>query len=244
MTQFKRYAIYVMPDGPLARFGASWLGWDALASASAAPPDLDIALPRPLGEITATPRKYGFHATIKPPFRLAPDTSLGALMTDMARLCEGLEPVTLDSLTLTRLGGFLALVPQGQTEALAALSAFAAEPVTRLDRHRAALTQDELDKRRAGGHLTAAQDALLLRWGYPYVLEAFRFHITLTGKLPRTEAEALAKALSPHIAPLLPHPYRIDSLCLMGEDMAGMFHLIHRYPLGVPLSRSNTATSA
>lgn len=241
MTQFQRYAIYVMPDGPLARFGASWLGWDALAGQPAAPPDLEMPLPRPLDEITATPRKYGFHATIKPPFRLAPDTSLGALMTDMARLCAGLEPVTLDGLVLTRLGGFLALVPQGPTEALAAL---AAQAVTRLDHHRAAPSQAELDKRRAGGRLTAAQDALLLRWGYPHVLEAFRFHITLTGRMPRAEAEALAKALAPHIAPLLPRPCRIDSLCLMGEDQAGMFHLIHRYPLGAPHSRSSTATSA
>lgn len=239
MTRFQRYAIYVMPDGALARFGAGWLGWDALAGTPAEHPAVD-GLPRPLSEITATPRKYGFHATIKPPFRLAVDTTLAALMQDLATLCDRMEPVTLDGLTLARLGGFLALVPEGPT---AALNTLAAAAVTTLDRHRAPLTEDDLARRRKTG-LTPAQEALLAQWGYPYVLAEFRFHITLTGNLPRPEAEAVAALLTPRLTPLLPRPYAIDSLCLMGEDEAGLFHLIHRYPLGAPASRSSTATSA
>ena len=240
MTRFQRYAIYVMPDGPLARFGASWLGWDALAGQVVEHPVLD-ALPRPLAEITATPRRYGLHGTIKPPFRLAQGTSMAALMTDLARLCEGLEPVALEGLVLARLGGFLALVPEGPNDALSDL---AAQAVTRLDRHRAPLSIAEQERRRARSRLSPAQEAHLARWGYPYVLDAFRFHITLTGNLPRSEAEAVRAILSAHLEPLLPRPCLIDSLCLMGEDVTGMFHLIHRYPLGAPVSRSGTATSA
>lgn len=238
MTRFQRYAIYVMPDGALARFGASWLGWDALAGRSVPHPDLN--LPRPLAEITATPRKYGLHGTIKPPFRLAADSTMAALMTDLAKLCESVTPVTLDRLTLARLGGFLALVPQGPTDALATL---AEQAVTRLDRHRAPPNEAELERRRKA-RLTPAQEALLTRWGYPYVLEEFRFHITLTGNLPKAEAELVQQALTPQLAPLLPEPFTIGSLCLMGEDDAGMFHLVHRYPLGAAASRSSTATSA
>lgn len=239
MARFQRYAIYVMPEGALARFGAGWLGWDAQEGHAAVHPAVD-GLPRPLSEITATPRKYGLHATIKPPFRLAAGTTPAALMSDLAALCERLAPVTLDGLTLARLGGFLALVPEGET---AALDDLAAQAVTALDRHRAPLTEDDLARRRKA-RLTPAQDALLLRWGYPYVLEEFRFHITLTGNLPRDEAEAVAKAVTPHLAPLLPRPCVIGSLCLMGEDGKGLFHLIHRYPLGAAVSRSSTATSA
>ena len=110
-------------------------------------------------------------------------------------------------------------------------------------RHRAPLTDDELARRRAA-NLTPDQEALLLRWGYPYVLDAFRFHITLSGKLPKAEAEATLATLTPHLAPLLDAPFIIDNLCLLGEAQDGMFHLIHRYPLGAAASRSNTATSA
>jgi putative phosphonate metabolism protein len=240
MTRFQRYAIYVMPEGGLARFGAGWLGWDALAGSAVDHPAVG-GLPRPLSEITATPRKYGLHATIKPPFRLAEGANLAKLMDDLAALCERLEPVTLDGLALARLGGFLALVPEGPTDSL---NAMAAKVVTSLDRHRAPPTEAELARRRAGGRLTPAQEANLAQWGYPYVQEEFRFHITLTGNLPREEAEAVATILTPHLSPLVPRPCMIDSLCLMGEDEAGMFHMIHRYPLGAAASRSNTATSA
>lgn len=240
MTRYQRYAIYVMPEGDLARFGADWLGWDAVAGAPARHPAMD-GLPRPISEITATPRKYGLHATIKPPFRLAADSTLGSLMDDVARLCARLDPVTLEALVPARLGRFLALVPQGPTEALSAL---AAAVVTGLDRHRAPLTQADLDRRRAGSPLSPAQEALLTRWGYPYVLEEFRFHITLTGKLPRREAETVLDLLCPVLQPLLPVPFDINALCLMGEDTEGQFHQIHRYPLGAAASRSSTATSA
>lgn len=239
MTRYERYAIYVMPDGPLADFGAAWLGWDARVGRAVDHPKLET-LPRPLAEITATPRKYGLHATIKPPFRLADATTLAALMADLAALCARLDPVTLDGLTLARLGGFLALVPEGDT---AALNVLASEVVTSLDRHRAPLTEADLARRRKA-NLTPAQEAHLTRWGYPYVLDAFRFHITLTGNLPRDAADITAKALAPHLEGLLPRPWLLDSLCLMGEATDGMFHLIHRYPLGPALSRSSTATSA
>jgi putative phosphonate metabolism protein len=240
MTRFQRYAIYMMPDGALARFGASWLGWDALAGRAADHPTVE-GLPRPLAEITATPRKYGLHATIKPPFRLAEGTSLGKLMDDLAALCDSVDPVTLDGLALARLGGFLALVPEGRTDSL---NTMAAKVVTQLDRHRAPLTEAELARRRAGGRLTPPQEANLAQWGYPHVLEEFRFHITLTGNLPREEAETVARVLAPHLSLRVPRPCVIDSLCLMGEDEAGMFHLIHRYTLGAAASRSSTATSA
>lgn len=239
MTRFQRYAIYVIPDGPLAEFGAAWLGWDAVAGRVVEHPTIGN-LPRPLPDITAAPRKYGLHATIKAPFRLAEGTTLAALMSDLAALCDRQDPVTLEGLIPARLGSFLALVPQGDT---AALHALAAEVVTALDRHRAPLTEDDLARRRKSA-LTQAQEANLTRWGYPYVLDEFRFHITLTGSLPRADAEMVAATLDPCLTPLLPRPFHVQNLGLMGEDTDGLFHLIHRYPLGPAISRSNTATSA
>jgi hypothetical protein len=92
------------------------------------------------------------------------------------------------------------------------------------------LSEAQLARRREGG-LTPAQDALLLRWGYPYVMEEFRFHITLTGKRPKGELPGIKAALEGRLGPLVPRPYVIDALSLMGEDEMGRFHLIHRQTL-------------
>lgn len=226
MEEFKRYAVYhAPPPGPLADFGASWLGWDAAAGAGCAHPDLP-GLPRPVAELTARPRKYGFHGTLKPPFRLAPGRDPAALAAALAGFARREAPVTLAGLRLARLGGFLALVPDGDPAPLAAL---AARVVEHFDPYRAPLGADE--RARRGPGLSTRQARMLERWGYPFVMEEFRFHLTLTGPLDPGVAEATMAALAPRLAPLLPRPFRVDALCLFGEGGDGRFRLVHRYPL-------------
>lgn len=225
MEDFTRFAVYYAPEpGALADFAAGWLGWDPVAGARCPYPEI-AGLPRPVAEITATPRKYGFHGTLKPPFRLT--GSREALESDLAALAARMAPIELDGLALHRLGGFLALTPEGD---LAPLEALAAETVRALDSHRAPAPEAELARRRNAG-LSPRQEGYLLQWGYPYVMEEFRFHLTLSGKLPGDEADAVAAALEPVLAPILPRPFRIGELCLFGEDGEGMFHLVHRYAL-------------
>lgn len=226
MEEFRRFAIYYAPNGGLADFGAAWLGWDATRGRPVAQPS-PPGLPRPLDQITEAPRRYGLHATIKPPFRLAPDATAAGLDRATAALCARLAPVRLPGLTLARLGGFLALVPQGDT---GALSRLAAEAVTGLDKFRAPPTQAEIERRHPD-RLNPRQRAHLAAWGYPYVLDEFRFHITLTGDLPEAEAAAVRHVLAPLIGPHLPAPFDIDALCLFGEASDGRFHLVHSYPL-------------
>lgn len=224
---FTRYAIYFTPPaGPLSDFGAAWLGWDAVHGTAVAHPEISD-LPAPISEITEAPRRYGLHATITPPFRLAEGSSEANLVTAFAGFCATTKAVTLSGLDLAPLGRFLALVPRGDQDAPGKL---AAATVAALDHFRAPLTPTELARRRVPG-LTAAQEALLLRWGYPYVMEAFRFHITLTGKRPRSELNTIRAALAPHLTPRLPRPFPLDALSLMGEDDTGSFHLIFRHGL-------------
>ena len=227
MQQFARYAIYYAPEpGPLASFGAAWLGWDTAAGTEAPHPRIP-GLTRPVAELTATPRKYGLHGTIKPPFRLATGSDAAMLEAEARALCARLAPIRMQGLELAALGGFLALKATGDP---APLEALAAACVEGLDRFRAPAPPEELARRRTSG-LSARQEANLLQWGYPYVMEEFRFHITLTGRLPAPEAEATRAALAPILAPLLPEPFVITSLCLAGEDATGRFHLLDRYPL-------------
>ncbi|CAN0595532.1 unnamed protein product, partial [Laminaria digitata] len=159
--------------------------------------------------------------------RLAEGQSFDALHDEFAAFCAAHGPVTLDGLALTRLGSFLALTPVGDTNDLATL---AAQTVETLDPYRAPLTQPEIDKRRKSG-LSERQDTLLTQWGYPYVMDQFRFHITLSGRLNKTDAEQVRAALLPHIDQRLPRPFTVDALTLCGEDQTGYFHELHRYAL-------------
>ena len=222
--KFDRYAIYFTPQGSLAEAGAAWLGWDLARGRTVAHPDvagLDVAA------LTETPRKYGLHATIKPPFVLAEGASADGLQAAFEVLCTRLAPVTLDGLALTPLGRFLALTPEGDT---AALNAMAAEVVRGLDMFRAPPTEADLARRRQA-NLTPAQEANLIQWGYPYVMDAFRFHITLTSKLPKAALPQVSAALDPYITPHLPQPFVLDSLTLVGQAKDGMFHEVHRAAL-------------
>ncbi|UOA28638.1 DUF1045 domain-containing protein [Pseudosulfitobacter sp. DSM 107133] len=223
---YHRYAIYVTadPDSALARFGAAWLGWDSATGQPVAQPEV-AGLDMPA--ITAAPHPYGFHGTVKPPFRLSDGTTPDALLADLTALCANLPAVTLAGLELARLGGFFALVPQGDSPALADM---AAQVVQGLDSHRAPPTGAEMEKRRAA-RLNPQQEAHLQRWGYPYVMDQFRYHMTLTGRLDADTRETAKTALTTRIAALPLSPFSIDALTLLGQDDAGRFHQIARLPL-------------
>lgn len=222
---YKRYAVYYTPsDEGFAHFGAEWLGWDIAAGAPVDQPDLPD-LPAPLSELTATPRPYGFHGTIKPPFRLAEGTTEAALFEAFDRLCTQMPPATLDGLELATLGRFLALVVRGDDTPLKGMAAMAVET---LDSFRAPPTAAELEKRRAAG-LTERQDTHLQRWGYPYVMDDFRFHMTLSSKLPKDQLDAVHAVLAQRLHGRIPEPFVLDGLSLVGEGDDGHFHLIQRH---------------
>ena len=225
---YTRYAVFWAPPSGsgLARFGAAWLGWDAGAGCEVAQPD--VALPRPLDQVTRTPRRYSFHGTLKPPFRLAEGAGAAALDQATRELAARIPPATAPGLTPSTRLGFLALMPGGPAPALDALAAACTRD---LDRYSAPPGAAELAERR-DRVLTPRQEANLTRWGYPYVLDDFRFHLTLSGRLRPGEAAALIEAATalaaPHLAPVL----ELDGICLYGDPGAGAgFRLLRRYPL-------------
>lgn len=227
MDTFSRFAVYYTPGpGAFADAAACWLGWDSAAGRAVPQPDLP-ALPRSLPEVTATPRKYGFHGTLKPPFRLAPGTDAQGLAAAAAALAARIAPVAVPGLAMRRLGSFLALVPEDGGAALAPL---ASDVVASLDRFRAPLTEAEIARRRPD-RLSPRQRDLLDRFGYPFVMDEFRFHLTLTGPLDGAEGDALAEAATAHFAGNLPRPFRLDALTVLGEGADGRFRVIARHPL-------------
>jgi putative phosphonate metabolism protein len=226
--EIRRYAVYYAPEpgSALARFGAAWLGRDAETGRPAGPLE-PPGLPRPAAELTGPPRRYGFHGTLKAPFRLAEGAAPARLTAALAGLARETPAFTLPRLELRALGDFLALVPSAPCPPLGAL---AAACVTRLDGFRAPMPPVEHARRAAG--LGPVEAAHLARWGYPFVLDAFRFHLTLSGPLPPEERAATATALAPVLAPILAEDQPFRDMCLFGEGPDGRFRILERHPLG------------
>jgi putative phosphonate metabolism protein len=225
-----RYAVYYAPepDSPLWRFGCRWLGYDPECSIDYPPeplPGFDAAW---LAAITAGPRRYGFHATLKPPFALRQGMTPGQLIAAVARFSAARPVVVAPPLGLVVLDRFLALRPAGVCPALDGL---AAACVRELDAFRAPAPEAELARRRRAG-LTLRQERLLVSWGYPYVMEEFRFHLTLTGRLDEASREQLRLTLAPVVAPLCREPLAITGLALYQQpDRSSPFELLERFPL-------------
>jgi putative phosphonate metabolism protein len=227
-----RFALYFTPapESPLARFGAGVIGYDCDVGASVGRRQLDGIDAAKAAAATAEPARYGFHGTLMAPFALAPGRSPNELTNALATFARGRAPVPLGRLKVAGIGAFTALVPAGSQDAVAAL---AGDCVTAFDGFRAPLTARDRERRLAA-RLSPRQAELLERWGYPYVFAEFRFHMTLTGRLPVQERARWQESLATAFAPLAEAPVTIDAVSLVRQDdRATAFRVIARRPLQV-----------
>ena len=214
MANYPRYAIYYAP-GPgsvLDRFGAALLGYDAHRGT-------DLPFPDGIGitdwhELTRDPRKYGFHATLKAPMTLAPGRREDELRAACAAFAAMPRPIPVIEPFVDAIEGFLAIVPAVPTEALQHL---AADCVRAFDFFRAPLTEADL-ARRNPSRLTPRQRDYLDRWGYPYVFDEFRFHMTLTGRLDDGRRAPILEMLRGRFRHAGMKKLSIDRIALFRED--------------------------
>lgn len=218
-----RYAIYFAPEEGTAlhRFGRDWLGRDPRSADYGAPLHPDAA------PHIAAPRRYGFHATLKAPFRLRDGSGRAELAAALRAFAAARAPFVTAPLELGGLDGFLALRPR----AAAALDRLAADCVRDFEAFRAPPDEGE-PRRRGGAGLSPRQAENLRRWGYPYVFEDFRFHMTLTGRLDAWERERMLALLGPPLAPVLDEPLAVASVCLFEERPDAPFVLAERFAFG------------
>ena len=220
-----RVAVYYAPTAgdPLCAASTSWLGRDPFTNAPATQPDVvDIAA------ITDDPRTYGFHATLKPPMRLARGQTWDAFLKAAGELAETLKPFDLPPLAVMDLHGFLAL---RETHPSAELQHLADACVEKLDSFREPPSPEELARRRRAP-LTAEQDAMLVRWGYPYVFGTWFFHMTLTRRLTPEEKALYQPRAEAHFAEAIGYPRRVTDICLFTQPAPGApFTIAERIPL-------------
>jgi putative phosphonate metabolism protein len=211
------------PDDPMFVAGATWLGRDPESDAPAPQPDLpDIV------EVTAEPRLYGFHATLKPPMRLAEGRQWFDVVEAARALADRTAAFDLPRLAVQDVHGFLAL---REIAPCAPLQALADACVEHLDPFRAPPSEAELARRRRA-NLSVEQDAMLTRWGYPYVFGTWFFHMTLTRRLNVEEKARFQSAAEAYFACALSVPRRVADICLFVQAAPDApFVIAERLPL-------------
>ena len=231
MVTSERFALYFAPEAgsALERFGATWLGREPVTGSPLPQPVLPGLDPDELHRLTITPRHYGLHGTLVPPLGLRADCTRTDFKALVDHFAAGREPFAMEPLVVREIGSFIALVPEGQR----ALSALAGAALRVLHPCRRPPSAAELAGRRSHG-LSARQEEMLERWGYPYVLDEFRFHMTLTDRVQDSEARArLARLIKDHAAPVTGRPWAVNEVCVFHQpSRQEPFHLIHRARLG------------
>lgn len=229
----ERFAVYIAPkpDSILWRLGSQILGYDA--QTGLAVPGFTAAglMAEEWDRLTARPRTYGFHATLKAPFALASGMTANDVLDGVEAIATRTAAFDLGALAVTCLAqsnrGFAALTLRADVPALAALEA---DTVASLDHLRAPLTTDEIASRRPE-RLTERQRESLYRYGYPYVGPDYRFHMTLTGETER--APDIADALADIVAERIGTTHlQVDALVVFRQAAAGQpFRIIERIAL-------------
>ena len=180
------------------------------------------------------PRRYGFHATLKPPFRLADGMTEPMLLRHLLHFTGQHQPIPLPRLEVVRLGNRFALAPERPCPDLNHL---ASSVVMHFDAFRAPLSEAELE-RVDTERLSASQFSNLHRFGHPHVMDEFRFHMTLTGPVGSTEMPVFEKVLKRYFEPILQRPQMLVNLALFVETEPGAPFLVHSlHPLGSVCAR-------
>jgi hypothetical protein len=213
MSTGARYAVYFLPPEhhPLMQAGRAWL--------------------KPDRPHTADPRPYGFHATLKAPMRLAAGRPGEAFLAAAAALAQHHAAFEMPRLQVAPLGRFLALQPAGGLDAGHPLCRLAADAVLALDAWRAPPMPAEIARRRPEA-LSERQRALLDRHGYPYVLDEWRFHMTLSDAVAPDTLEVLSREARVHFQSALSQPLRCEDLAVCVQASPDeAFVLWQRLPL-------------
>lgn len=210
-----RYAVYFAPDPAHSLWdaGCRWLGRDARLA-------IDTPPSRPH---VSTPWRYGWHATLAAPTRLGAGIDEAAWLDAVRAVASRHRPIRMPMLRVAALSDFLALRPIEALDEWHPLRRLADDCVRSLAPLAAPLSPAER-KRRLHPDLTERQREQVERFGYPSVLDDWRFHMTLTDSLLDLGADRVRRLFDDatvHFAGALAPPLWCDALCVFVEPAPG-----------------------
>ena len=224
---YKRYAIYYVPseNSELDLFGKCWLGWDPYKGVETTKSDLS-KLPsfKKFSSLVLTPKQYGFHGTIKAPFRLKNEYTYNDLENKVREISKQIHSFYFDQLIIKKLGNFIGLIPTNNLKINAVSNKFVEE----LDYLRDELSESEIKKRKPH-KLTSNQKQMLFKWGYPYVFDEFKFHLTLTSKLNVVEIDDVLRSLQNILKQVNLNKISFNNICIFGQKNDEKFYFVKRF---------------
>lgn len=226
-----RYTISLAlsPSSELWKTGVHWLGMEPFSGEIIDQPVLLGIDADRLWELTRSARRLGFHAPVKPFFRLA-------CGVDEEQLCGLLNifslkhhSFVLSSLTLRAQENKFFLEPDTYPSSLLSL---AADCIRTFDPYGAAPKPSESARLKAAV-LSPQEKQNLELWGYPYVFNQYRFRLFLTSRITdAAEKEVMYSALARIFVTVSASPLKVDALCLFVEAGSGQpMRFIRRFPL-------------
>lgn len=225
-----RYAIYFTPPkGHALTVAASrWLGRDAFDNRVVEQSSVSGFSSDDIFALTAEPRRYGFHATLKAPFSLKEGETEEGLIDAFEDFCANTAAFDIPNVIVGQLEPFFAVVPD---QVYPQLQDFTASVVQHFERFRAPLSEADIARRKPE-KLSERQRQLLAQWGYPYVMEEFRFHMTLTGPVDAAQSPAMRDALESVFADFTHRALPVSGLGLFVEQSRGApFTVLRWLPL-------------
>jgi len=236
MTNYKRVAIYFLPkkNSSLENFGKNLLGRDINKKKK-------ISLTRrqkyfinrgftyfdELKDYCEQPAKYGFHATLKAPFRLKRNVKTKNFYDVISHIAAQHSRFKIKGLKIAYSKKFTFITSRKPNKLLINLEN---DLVKHLDTFRAELNKTEI-KKRIPDSLTFKQNKYLKEWGYPFVFDQFKFHMTLMNQNNNKLSNKQKLELEKLIYKISNNVIEFNEISLLGENKNGHFEEIKRFKL-------------
>ncbi|SHN61465.1 DUF1045 domain-containing protein, partial [Desulfovibrio litoralis] len=227
----KRYALYFVPQQKtlLSALANGLLGRDIFSNTSVPFHCFKEISQQELEIATEEPRKYGLHATLKAPFYLKDNMTEQGLCLALEEFSKKQSSVYCPKLNLKNIDNFLGLTPavltKSEINAQEEISCFAFNIVKEFDKFRAELSEADLIRRKKQ-LLSLKQLEYLERFGYPFVADEYRFHLTLTSRILDTEKNKIFfNVFQTYLKEVLDQALFIDNitLCVQSEETDNKF---------------------
>ena len=229
MKKYSRYAIYYAPpkESSLEEFGRYWFGWDPLNAKLINNKHRINYLNRfgiknliNIDKNVLIAKKYGFHGTLIPPFKLNKNYSTNTLFKKNEEIAKKFKK-------FKKMNNFYAFVQNKKNNNINKLSN---RLVRELFKFRSPLTKKEIDRRNPS-KLSKLQLNILYKWGYPYLMSEFNFHMTLASEVTGNKLYLELKKIERNKEIILNEINNFDKIYIFGENQKGMFENLENFSL-------------